>query len=156
MESTASIFQLRQTLQQACQGYDYRSMIQAEPAIRQLLKLDFEEKVRETVMQTFRQTINQTLNIHLLAAAGRQEEAILQQYDQARDYLRHTLAAEAEAKIRLNQRRQAEVAEHMAVYNQAVAAINQSVAQMVLDLQPLPGIEVDEGAIAPLSANPET
>jgi replication fork clamp-binding protein CrfC len=156
MESTASIFQLRQTLQQACQGYDYRSMIQAEPAIRQLLKLDFEEKVRETVMQTFRQTINQTLNIHLLAAAGRQEEAILQQYDQARDYLRHTLAAEAETKIRLNQRRQAEVAEHMAVYNQAVAAINQSVAQMVLDLQPLPGIEVDEGAIAPLLANPET
>jgi replication fork clamp-binding protein CrfC len=53
-EGTASLFQLRQTLQQACRGYDHYNMIEAEPAIRQLLKIDFEEKVRETVMRSFR------------------------------------------------------------------------------------------------------
>ena len=41
-EGTFSIYQFRQTLQQTSQGYDCASMVEAEPAIRQLLKLDFE------------------------------------------------------------------------------------------------------------------
>ncbi|MBA2748756.1 MAG: dynamin-like GTPase family protein, partial [Tatlockia sp.] len=44
-EGTFSIYQFRQTLAQTSQGYDSESMVQAEPAIRQLLKLDFEPKV---------------------------------------------------------------------------------------------------------------
>jgi hypothetical protein len=44
-EGTSSLFQLRQTLQQACRGYDHYNMIEAEPAIRQLLKIDFFESV---------------------------------------------------------------------------------------------------------------
>ena len=43
-EGTFSIYQFRQTLQQTSQGYDCASMVEAEPAIRQLLKLDFEPK----------------------------------------------------------------------------------------------------------------
>ena len=80
---------------QACKGYDYQSMIEAEPAIRQLLKLDFEQKVKETVMRTYRQTVNQTLNVHLLQMAKEQVEIILQQYDHAREYLAKTLEREA-------------------------------------------------------------
>jgi hypothetical protein len=33
-EGTVSLWQLRQTLQQACRGYDYQNMVEAEPAIR--------------------------------------------------------------------------------------------------------------------------
>ena len=100
MEGTYSIWQLRQTLQQACRGYDYQSMIEAEPAIRQLLKLDFEQKVKETVMRTYRQTVNQTLNVHLLQMANEQVESILEHYDHAREYLAITLEREAAEKNR--------------------------------------------------------
>ncbi|MDJ0636456.1 MAG: dynamin-like GTPase family protein, partial [Xenococcaceae cyanobacterium MO_188.B29] len=47
-EGTFSIYQFRQTLQQTSQSYDCASMVEAEPAIRQLLKLDFEPKVSTT------------------------------------------------------------------------------------------------------------
>ncbi|OLP17617.1 dynamin family protein [Leptolyngbya sp. 'hensonii'] len=137
-EGTCSMWQLRQTLQQACRGFDYQNMIEAEPAIRQLLKLDFEFKVRETVTQTFRQTINQTLNTHLLARANQQVEEILQQYDQARAYLAQTLAKEAEEKIRVNQRKQEAVNQKIEVYNQAISGINNCLEDMQLDRQKLP------------------
>jgi ElaB/YqjD/DUF883 family membrane-anchored ribosome-binding protein len=57
-EGTFSIYQFRQTLQQTSQSYDCESMVEAEPAIKQLLKLDFEPKVSQTIRITFRQTIN--------------------------------------------------------------------------------------------------
>ena len=44
-------------------------MVEAEPAIRKLLKLDFEPKVSTTIRRNFRQTINQTIKSHLLPIA---------------------------------------------------------------------------------------
>jgi replication fork clamp-binding protein CrfC len=143
-EGTASVFQLRQTLQQACRGYDYQNMMEAEPAIRQLLKLDFEQKVKETVLRTFRQTINQTLNNHLLTHADQQTEFILQQYDHARMYLAQTLDKEAEEKIRQNQRQQAEVEQKIAIYNRAVEGVNSCLEIMQLDRKKLPLISEEE------------
>ncbi|BAU14715.1 hypothetical protein LEP3755_52660 [Leptolyngbya sp. NIES-3755] len=137
-EGTASIWQLRQTLQQACRGYDYQSMIEAEPAIRQLLKLDFEQKVKATITRTFRQTINQTLNSHLLPAATEQAEQILQQYDAARTHLARVLDKEAEEKLRQNQCKQAVLEEKIAAYNQAVSEINAGLEAMLLEQHKLP------------------
>lgn len=97
-EGTFSIYQFRQTLQQTSQGYDCSSMVEAEPAIRQLLKLDFEPKVSATIRKNFRQTINMTLKSQLLPMADQQADSILQQYDQARDYLGQTLEQEADRK----------------------------------------------------------
>jgi replication fork clamp-binding protein CrfC len=71
-EGTFSIYQFRQTLQQTSQGYDCESMVEAEPGIRQLLKLDFEPKVSATIRRNFRQTINQTIKTQLLPAADKQ------------------------------------------------------------------------------------
>lgn len=105
-------------------------MIEAEPAIRQLLKLDFEQKVKATITRTFRQTINQTLNSHLLPAATGQAEQILQQYDQARTNLSRVLDKEAEEKIRQNQCKQAILEENIAVYNKAVSEINAHLESM--------------------------
>ncbi|WP_416673429.1 dynamin family protein [Egbenema bharatensis] len=148
-EGTVSLWQLRQTLQQACRGYDYQNMIEAEPAIRQLLKLDFEQKVKETVMRTFRQTINQTLNVHLLQNAAEQADVILQQYDQARTYLAQVLDKEAEEKIRTNQREQAEVDQKIAIYNQAISGVNACLETLQLDRKKLPAISEADLAIVP-------
>jgi replication fork clamp-binding protein CrfC len=150
-ESTASIFQLRQTLQQSCQGYDYNSMIEAEPAIRQLLKLDFEQKVKETVMYTFRQTINQTLNSHLLDAAQELANSVLQKYEQARIYLAKTLEKEAQEKIAAIEHQQAIVQQNIETYNQAVLEVNLCLERMLLDRKKLPEILQSDLALTSLS-----
>lgn len=148
-EGTISLWQLRQTLQQACRGYDYQSMIEAEPAIRQLLKLDFEYKVGETVTRTFRQTINQTLNVHLLQRSAEQADLIIQQYDQARTYLAQTLDKEAAEKIRKNQVEQAALKQKIDAYNAAIAGINNCLAAMALDRKKLPLITESDLAVIP-------
>jgi replication fork clamp-binding protein CrfC len=140
-EGTVSIWQLRQTLQQASQGYDHTSMVEAEPAIRQLLKLDFEQKLKGTIMFTFRQTINQTLNSHLLPTADELASNILQQYDQARAYLAKTLEKEAEEKIKAIQYQQAQVQQNIDTYNQAISAINLCLESIQLDRQKLPEVQ---------------
>ena len=149
-EGSISIWQLRQTLQQACRGYDYQSMVETEPAIRQLLKLDFEQKVKETVMRTFRQTINQTLNGHLLTAANQQADAILQQYDQARTYLAQTLEKEAEEKIKSNQRQQNEVEQKIQIYNKAASGINACLEALQLDRKKLPLVNESDLVVVPV------
>ncbi len=143
-EGTSSLFQLRQTLQQACRGYDHYNMIEAEPAIRQLLKIDFEEKVRDTVMRSFRQVINQSLNNQLLPGATQQAEQILAQYDRARAYLAKALEKEAEEKIRQNQRQLAEVEQRIGVFNEAIEGINTCLEAMQLDRHRLPTLNQSE------------
>lgn len=143
-EETASIWQLRQTLQQACAGYDYSNMVEAEAAIRQVLKIDFEEKVQETVLRTFRQTINQTLNTHLHTGANEQVELILQQYDQARIHLAKILEKEAADKIRQQRRVQAQLKEKINAFNEAIAGLNSCIDQMNIDRNPLMAIALIE------------
>ncbi|WP_107669194.1 dynamin-like GTPase family protein [Cyanothece sp. BG0011] len=137
-EGTFSIYQFRQTLQQTSQGYDCSSMVEAEPAIRQLLKLDFEPKVSATIRKHFRQTINMTLKSQLLPMADEQADSILQQYDQARDYLGQTLEQEAQEKIARNIRLQGEIKEKIATYNKAISGINNCLQSMQVYEHQLP------------------
>jgi replication fork clamp-binding protein CrfC len=131
-EGTFSIYQFRQTLQQTSQGYDAESMIEAEPAIRQLLKLDFEPKVSHTIRKSYRQTVNQTLKTHLLPMAEQQADNILQQYPQARAYLEASLQQEAEEKIANNRRLLSAVEDKINEYNEAVSGINSCLQAMQL------------------------
>jgi replication fork clamp-binding protein CrfC len=149
-EGTSSLFQLRQTLQQACRGYDHYNMIEAEPAIRQLLKIDFEEKVRDTVMRSFRQVINQSLNNQLLPGATHQAEQILAQYDRARAYIAKALEKEAEEKIRQNQRQLAEVEQRIEVFNNAILGINSCLESMQLDRHRLPTLDRSDLLLLPI------
>ncbi|BAY09776.1 dynamin-like GTPase family protein [Calothrix sp. NIES-2098] len=137
-EGTFSIYQFRQTLQQTSQGYDCESMVEAEPAIMQLLKLDFEPKVSQTIRKSFRQTINQILKNQLLEMAQKQAEDILQQYPNARIYLEKTLEQEAEDKILNNQRLLSLVTQKIAAYNLAVSSINTCLQSMHLNENLLP------------------
>ncbi|OUL19720.1 dynamin family protein [Nostoc sp. RF31YmG] len=137
-EGTFSIYQFRQTLQQTSQGYDCESMLEAEPAIRQLLKLDFEPKVSQTIRKSFRQTINQIFKNKLLEIADKQAENILQQYPHARNYLETTLEQEAEEKILNNQRLLSLVTQKIAAYNLAVSSINTYLQSMHLNESLLP------------------
>ncbi len=140
-EGTFSIYQFRQTLQQTSQGYDCDSMVEAEPAIRQLLKLDFEPKVSQTIRKSFRQTINQILKTQLLPMASQQGDEILQQYPHARAYLEKTLEQESEEKI-LNNRRLLNVIEQkIEAYNSALTNINSCLQIMQLYDHLLPVID---------------
>ncbi|MEH2057611.1 MAG: dynamin-like GTPase family protein [Nostoc sp.] len=131
-EGTFSIYQFRQTLLQTSQSYDAESVVEAEPAIRQLLKLDFEPKVSQTIRKSFRQTINQTLKTQLLPMADQQADEILQQYPHARAYLEKTLEQEAEEKIANNHRLLNVVEENIAAYNSAASNINSCLQAMQL------------------------
>ena len=140
-EGTASIWQLRNTLQQTCRSFDCDSMIDAEPAIRQLLKLDFEPKVSQTINLIFRSTIEQTLNTNLSPLAQEQADQIFDRYEVARNYLGETLAKEAEAKIQKNHQTLIELAQNVELYNQSVAIINESLGTMNLAHYNLPTME---------------
>jgi hypothetical protein len=139
-EGTFSIYKFRQTLSQTSLGYDCQSIIDAEPSIRQLLKLDFEPKVAATVQKNFRQTINMTLKSQLLPMAKKQADEILQQYDQARLYLEQTLAKEAEEKIFRNARSQEKIRQKIEQYNLAVSGINSCLSEMRVYEHQLPAI----------------
>jgi len=152
-EETHLLFQLRQTLQQACRGYDYQSMIDAEPSIRQLLKIDFEMKVKDTIMRTFRQTINQTLSTHLLFSADKQSDAILQQYDHARDYLAQTLEKEAQVKLDKNRSLQLAIEQNIAIYNGAISSINQCLEMMDLSRKRLPIVSESDLSVVTVVAD---
>ncbi|MEM7595456.1 MAG: dynamin-like GTPase family protein, partial [Cyanobacteria bacterium P01_A01_bin.83] len=143
-EGTFSIYQFRQTLQQTSQGYDCASMVEAEPAIRQLLKLDFEPKVSATIRRNFRQTINQTIKTHLLPMAQQQADKILQYYPQARKVLSHTLEQEAITKIALNQKARLETEQEIELYNQSVSEINNCLQSLQLFEHQLPTIELKQ------------
>jgi bacterioferritin (cytochrome b1) len=139
-EGTFSIYQFRQTLIQTSQGYDCESMVEAEPAIRQLLKLDFEPKVSETIRKNFRQTVNQILKTQLLPMAEKQADEILQQYAHARTYLESTLQQEAEDKISQNQQLLSTVEQKITTYNLAINNINNCLRAMNLNECLLPEI----------------
>ncbi len=149
-DGTVGFWQMQQALHQACRGYDYQSMIESEPAIRQLLKLDFEYKVKDTAFRTFRQTINQTLNTHLLDGAAKQADKILQQYDRARDYLAQTLEKEAQSKVANNRRLQGEVKQNIDAYNAAVSNINICLEAMQLTRKKLPIISESDLLVVPV------
>ena len=83
-------------------------MVDAQPAIRQLLRLDFEPKVSRTIRANFPPNCESNAERALLPMAQQQADDILQKYSQARDYLEQTLAQEAEEKIAKNLRLQAE------------------------------------------------
>ena len=162
-EGTFSIYQFRQTLQQTSQGYDCTSIIEAEPAIRQLLKLDFEPKVSATIRRNFRQTINNTIKTHLLPIARQQADEILQYYPQAREVLSQTLEQEAIAKIALNQQAQLKTEREIKQYNQSVNEINNclrsaampSGLSLRLSEHQLPTIELMETQIEPIESKEE-
>ena len=143
-EGTFSIYQFRQTLQQTSQGYDCASMVEAEPAIRQLLKLDFEPKVSTTIRRNFRQTINQTIKSHLLPIAQQQADKILQYYPQARKVLEQTLEQEAITKIALNQKLVSEVKQEIELYNNSINGLNSCLQSLDLSEYQLPVIEAVE------------
>jgi replication fork clamp-binding protein CrfC len=143
-EGTFSIYQFRQTLEQTSQSYDCQSIIKAEEAIRQLLKLDFEPKVSTTIRRNFRHTINNTLKTHLLPTAAQQADEILQQFPEARAYLEQTLEQEAEEKIERNRRLKLDIEQYIEQYNQAVSNINNCLQAMQVYEHQLPIISNKE------------
>ncbi len=146
-EGTFSIYQFRQTLQQTSQTYGAESIVDAEPAIRQLLKLDFEPKVAATIRSNFRQAINQTIKTQVLPLAAQFKLDILQQYDQARAYLEQTLEKEAELKIAKNKEQLSTTLVKINTYNEAIKGINVCLQSFNLFSKQLPLIALTVDAV---------
>jgi predicted negative regulator of RcsB-dependent stress response len=117
-------------------------MVEAEPAIRQLLELDFAPKVKRTVTSTFRQAVSQTLKSQLLPIAVEYEEVILQQYTIARNHLEKTIEKEAQEQLEQLAEQKAALQEQIATYNQAVEAIDTCLQSMGCDRYQLPIVEL--------------
>ncbi|EAW38714.1 dynamin family protein [Lyngbya sp. PCC 8106] len=139
-EGTVSVFQLRQVLQEACQGYDYESIVKAEPAIRQLLKIDFDPKIGGTILRTYRPTVNKTLIHYLLEPSHQLATHILQQHDKACEHLAKTLDKEASEQLMVNEKQKVALKEKIEAYNKSVKGINQCLEMMRLDRKTLPEI----------------
>lgn len=140
-EGTVPHFQLRQTLREACNSADYQGMVEAEPAIRQLLKIDFEKKVKRTVLRNFRTVINLTINDNLQVGAKHQSQTIFSQYETARANLAKTLEQEAEEKLEHNHQLQEQIKQKIDAYNNSVIAINDCLVAMGLGRGKLPAIK---------------
>ncbi len=124
-EGTVPNFQLRQTLYQACQSTDFQGMLTAEPAVRQLLEIDFKQKVHHTIMSRFRTTINATINDHLLPGADHLVGVIIALFHHAHVHLEDKIEKDAERKIQEIQQQKDKVEANIGTYNQAVDSINQ-------------------------------
>ncbi len=124
-EGTVPAFQLRQTLYQACQSTDFQGMLTAEPAVRQLLEIDFRKKVHHTIMHRFRTTINETINSHLLPGADHLVGVIIAQYEPARINLERKIEQDAKRRIQEIQQQKKAVEANIGTYNQAVDSVNQ-------------------------------
>ncbi len=143
-EGTFSIYQFRETLKQTSQAYDVLAMIEAEPAIRQLLKLDFEPKVNYTIRQVFRQSLNQTIKTNLLPLAEEMRDNILEQYDIARENLEKNLEQEVKEKLAYNQQLMAEINQDSLIYNEMISNINKCLEAMQVYEHSLPLINIHE------------
>jgi GTPase SAR1 family protein len=124
-EGTVPAFQLRHTLYEACQSTDFQGMLTAEPAVRQLLEIDFRKKVHHTIMHRFRTTINATINDHLLPGADHLVGVIMAQYEPARINLERTIEQDAQRRIQEIQQQKEAVDANIRIYNQAVDNVNQ-------------------------------
>lgn len=140
-EGTFSIYQFRQVLQQTSQAYDCEVLQEEEPGIRQLLKLDFEPKVKQTIHKSFRQTIVQNIKRDVLKLAERLNTSIVQQYNRARQNLEQTLEKEAQEQLRETEARQSELSQQVEQYNAAVGGINQCLQAFGLERDRLPHID---------------
>jgi len=127
-------------------------MVEAEPAIQQLLKLDFEPKVSATI-RTFRQTINQTQN-SCVASCWTIGRYILQQYNHARAYL---TKLEQEAEDKINNRTQSTVDQKIEAYNQVVSGINSYRRCSCMSIVPVLALPegISDSNFVPVSPEPE-
>ncbi len=145
-EGTFSIYQFREVLRQTSQSYDISAIRDAEPGIRQLLKLDFEPKINQTVRSNFRQETNNTLKTQLLPIAKQVADEILQRYPEAKQFMEETLKREAKEKIALNEQLLKQLEANMDSYNQAVFAINCCLQALNLSREMLPLIARPESS----------
>ncbi|MCG9884282.1 MAG: dynamin-like GTPase family protein [Cyanobacteria bacterium] len=141
-ENTPSLFQFQQVLVQAATSFDGASMALAEPAVRQLLKLDFEPKVTKTIKSTFRQAVHQTLKRDVLELATEYQAIVVQLYGRARKHLEKVLEQEAQAQLDALEGQQQALEDAIATYNGAIEVVDQVLTAAGCDRLALPLVEI--------------
>lgn len=100
INNKVGIYQFREALQQTFQDYTKESIESVQPVVRQLLQLDFQNKVEKTIQETFRHTFNSILNAHLQKLADNKYQEIIRQDEDARNHLEQEIEKEARKRVR--------------------------------------------------------
>lgn len=124
INNKVGIYQFREVLQQTFQDYTKESIESVQPVVRQLLQLDFQNKVEKTIQETFRHTFNSTLNAHLQKLADNKYQEIIRQDEDARNHLEQEIEKEARKRVRERNDNVQELSNKIEKYNKLINSIN--------------------------------
>jgi hypothetical protein len=116
-------------------------MIDAEPAIRQMIVIDFENKIDETISVSFNLKIIKTIKAPLLEMAKETRQLIWNQAENARKNQLQLVEKEAQNKMELRNSKVREINIKIDKYNQAILGINTCLESMNLSEYNLPLIQ---------------
>ncbi|NJM23720.1 MAG: dynamin-like GTPase family protein [Richelia sp. SM1_7_0] len=118
------IYQFREVLQQTFKDYTKESIESVQPVVRQLLQLDFQNKVEKTIQETFYHTFNSILNANLQKLADKKYQEIIRQDELARNHLKREIEKEADKKVKERNDNVQELSKKIKRYNELIKSIN--------------------------------
>jgi gas vesicle protein len=128
------IYQFQEALRQVFHvSISRKELEKIEPTIRQLLEIDFQNKVNKTTQESFRYRVSSTLNQYLGKMVEQQYTLIIQQDDHAREYARQTIDNEIEQAIAAYQKAIREAQQKIEKYNIIMTALNLSLIELGLE-----------------------
>jgi predicted RNA-binding protein with RPS1 domain len=137
-EDSVWLYQFKETLQEASRSKDVKRILEAEPSIRQMLDIDFQNKLDETLSVSFKSKIIKSMKSLLINMAKKKQQVILNQIEQARVNKRKLIEQCAQQKIAQKKIDLKAIKESIKKYNQAVLGINQCLNSMGLSAYILP------------------
>ncbi|MDZ7969243.1 MAG: dynamin-like GTPase family protein [Nostoc sp. DedSLP03] len=124
INNKVGIYQFREALQQTFQNYTKESIESVQPVVRQLLHLDFQNKVEKTINQTFRHTFNSIINDHIQTLVSKKYQEIIHQDECARKHLDKLIENDAIKKVSERNCKLREITDKSKKYNEIIKSIN--------------------------------
>lgn len=137
-EDSVWLYQFREALQEASKSRDIKRMVDAEPAIRQQLEIDFQSKFEQTIGSNFSAKIIKILSDELLQMAKDKRQLIWEQSELARTNKLRNIEKEAQKKVDERNQKLIKIEEKIINYNNAITGINSYLEGMKLDNYKLP------------------
>jgi predicted RNA-binding protein with RPS1 domain len=140
-EDSVWLYQFKETLQEASRSKDVKRILDAEPSIRQMLDIDFQNKLDETLGVNFNLKVIKSMKSLLIKMAKEKQQVILNEVEQARLNKRKLVEQSAQQRIDQKKSELKAIKNSIKQYNQAVSGINQCLHSMHLSAYLLPIVE---------------
>ncbi|MHC5726465.1 MAG: hypothetical protein ACYTXY_20500, partial [Nostoc sp.] len=118
------IYQFREALEQTFLDYTKESIESVQPVVRQLLQLDFQNKVEITINKTFRHSFNSIINAHIQTLVNKKYQEIIDQDEYVRNHLDKLIEKDARTKVHERNRKLQNVSDQIKKYNEIIKSIN--------------------------------